>query len=366
MAFDFTLFVTAPGGLHNGNLAIAASQGGGYGIVDLEFEKDVAAARPRLRDIARAATAPIGVRIDPVTGAEWLERVADLPETVATVILAPGLTARSLKATTRTLKAQGRQVLVEIVDRMAVPDAVKAGVNGLIAKGNEAGGRVGEQSSYILLQHLLRQDSLPVYVHGGIGLHTAGACCAVGAAGVVMDWLFVGVKESHLARHTRSRIAPLDSSRSFCVGRSLGLAYRLACLPGSTLPAELEALELALQTASATTARKRWITAIHAAVAADPPEAWPIGQDMDLARILGPQATGSAATLLAALKRSVVHHMNAAKATTPLAEGTGSARVLGTRYPVIQGPMSRVSDTAAFAASVAHAGGLPMIAAALA
>ena len=40
----------------------------------------------------------------------------------------------------------------------------------------------------------------------------------------------------------------------------------------------------------------------------------------------------------------------------------GVARVLGTRYPIVQGPMSRVSDTPAFAAAVAEAGGLPVMA----
>ena len=38
------------------------------------------------------------------------------------------------------------------------------------------------------------------------------------------------------------------------------------------------------------------------------------------------------------------------------------ARALGTRYPIVQGPMSRVSDTPAFAAAVAEAGGLPVMA----
>lgn len=365
MAFDFEFFVTAPGGLYNGRLAIAASQGGGYGIVDLEFEPDVTAGSARLQDLARATTHPIGVRIDPVTGADWLKRAPALPGTIGTIILGPGLTGRELKASVKALKAAGKRVLAEIVDRDALPETVKAGVDGIIAKGNEAGGRVADQSAYILSQHLLRQDALPVYVQGGIGMHTAGACGAVGAAGVVLDWQFARVQESRLNRQTRGRIAPLDSSRCFCVGRSLGLAYRLAALPGSTLPAGLEALELELQTAPAATSRKRWIAAIHAAVTADPPQAWPIGQEIDITRALGAQATGSAAGLLAALKQSVVQHMQMAKTTTPLAEGRGSAEVLGTRFPVIQGPMSRVSDTAAFAGSVADAGGLPMIAASM-
>ncbi len=46
-------------------------------------------------------------------------------------------------------------------------------------------------------------------------------------------------------------------------------------------------------------------------------------------------------------------------------EGQGVAAVHKTRWPIVQGPMTRVSDTAAFAADVAEAGALPMVALAL-
>jgi NAD(P)H-dependent flavin oxidoreductase YrpB (nitropropane dioxygenase family) len=45
--------------------------------------------------------------------------------------------------------------------------------------------------------------------------------------------------------------------------------------------------------------------------------------------------------------------------------GSPLAEQHGTRYPVVQGPMTRVSDTAAFADAVASNGGLPMIALAM-
>ena len=48
-----------------------------------------------------------------------------------------------------------------------------------------------------------------------------------------------------------------------------------------------------------------------------------------------------------------------------IAEGAPLAVSHGTRYPIVQGPMTRVSDTAAFAASVAEAGALPFLALAL-
>src|SRR5581483_1284102 len=49
----------------------------------------------------------------------------------------------------------------------------------------------------------------------------------------------------------------------------------------------------------------------------------------------------------------------------PLEENAPLARAHATRYPIVQGPMTRVSDTAAFAGAVADGGGLPFLALAL-
>src|SRR5207248_1139583 len=48
-----------------------------------------------------------------------------------------------------------------------------------------------------------------------------------------------------------------------------------------------------------------------------------------------------------------------------LAEGAPLAQSHGTKYPILQGPMTRVSDTAAFADAVAAGGALPFLALAL-
>src|SRR5204863_473790 len=54
-----------------------------------------------------------------------------------------------------------------------------------------------------------------------------------------------------------------------------------------------------------------------------------------------------------------------AKRLEPLAEGSPLARAHGTRFPIVQGPMTRVSDTPEFAARIAEAGALPFVALAL-
>lgn len=77
----------------------------------------------------------------------------------------------------------------EVTDPAEAAAAVAAGVKALVAKGHEAGGRVGGTTTFVLLQQLLADPGfgLPVRAYGGIGPHTAAAAVAGGAAGVLVD-----------------------------------------------------------------------------------------------------------------------------------------------------------------------------------
>ena len=66
-----------------------------------------------------------------------------------------------------------------------------------------------------------------------------------------------------------------------------------------------------------------------------------------------------------AMRESIDDHLRLATALQPLAEGAPLARSHGTRYPIVQGPMTRVSDRPAFALQVADGGALPFLALAL-
>src|SRR5262249_27665337 len=74
---------------------------------------------------------------------------------------------------------------------------------------------------------------------------------------------------------------------------------------------------------------------------------------------------GTVGGVVTAFRDHMSAQLQSARDTTPLAPGAGVAQTNGTRYPVVQGPMTRVSDQPAFAAAVADAGGLPFLALAL-
>src|SRR4029453_11988153 len=71
------------------------------------------------------------------------------------------------------------------------------------------------------------------------------------------------------------------------------------------------------------------------------------------------------AGILRLLREAAADHVRAARAGRPLDGGAPLARAPGTEKPIVQGPMTRVSDTAAFAEAVAEAGALPFLGLAL-
>ena len=91
---------------------------------------------------------------------------------------------------------------------------------------------------------------------------------------------------------------------------------------------------------------------------------WPLGQDACFARSLSARHP-SVAELVPALRRAITTHIATAVDLRPIDAGSPLALSHGTHYPIVQGPMTRVSDTAAFALSVAEQGALPFVALAL-
>ncbi|HEY3139736.1 MAG TPA: nitronate monooxygenase, partial [Acidimicrobiales bacterium] len=170
---DLIIGVT-PGARPDGRLVVGVCRGGGLGVLDLG--RDLDRAGDELRLVESRYDGPFGVR---------LGREIDVDPTALTdhvgVVIVPDASA------VVRWQTGGRRVLVEVTSVQDAAAAVAAGAAGLIAKGAESGGRVGEETAFVLLQRLVGQVELPLWLQGGIGLHTAAAAIAGGARGVVLD-----------------------------------------------------------------------------------------------------------------------------------------------------------------------------------
>lgn len=226
--------------------------------------------------------------------------------------------------------------------------ALASGASGLIAKGQESGGRAGDESSFVLLQRLValvetRATRIPVWCQGGIGIHTAAAAVAGGARGVVLDSILAVYPECSLPADLKSAVAALDGSEIRTIG-----GHNIYALSRDS--GELEALQAADVP-----------TLLARASSVDGTAIYPVGQDAALGRAALLECANIEA-LINTLRQRVSAQLRQAKQLKVLDEHNPWAVAHGTRYPVAQGPMTRVSDTSAFATAVAEGGGLPFLA----
>jgi len=341
------IWVETPFGAPEPRIVVAAARAGALGVLDLG--PDASGARDALAVVAARIGAPFGVRVD----ARCALSPADLPPTVHTVVVAElGVLERwrddhagdSVGEPGGT--GEARRLVAEVRSAAEARDALAAGVDGLVARGAESGGRVGTTGAFVLGQQVWALTDLPVWIQGGVGRHTAAAAVVGGATGVVVDAQAALLRESRLPRPVRLALAAMDGSETKVVaGHRIFTRPDLwvAGLDDRTAPDELAAR---LGTASLSD------------------HALPAGQDAALASGFATRY-GTVGAMVAGLRREIADHVEAARRVEPLAPGGGVAATTGTAYPVVQGPMTRVSDRAAFAVKVADGGALPFLALAL-
>ncbi len=307
-------------------IALAAWRGA-VGILDLG--RDPSAAERALA-LVRRSVKSFGVRLG--RGVEMA-----LPNE-ATVVVVDAASAAEAVA-----RYAGRAVLVQVTSIEEARAAVATGANGILAKGSEAGGRVGDEPSLILLQRILREvpASMPVWSQGGAGLHTAAACIAAGARGVVLDAQLALLPEASTSEKTRRAISAMDGSETRVVA-----GHRIYSSPtAATPPPGVTEDEIARS------------------FGADDPQVdlLPLGQDAAFARVFA-EKMGSVERVVRRLRAAMAANVRSAAAVDPLRPHSPFATLHGITYPIAQGPMTRVSDRAAFAESVSRAGALPFLA----
>ncbi|MDH3285204.1 MAG: nitronate monooxygenase, partial [Acidobacteriota bacterium] len=191
----FRLVAQTPPKPSDPSIAIAASRAGDLGVLNLELTDDLLEARRLITSMVRHAGRETGVKLDSARHGLAAQVLGDLPKTVRVVIFTTH-DPRALPELIPQLQAAGHEVWLEVTSLEEGRLGAKWDVDGLIAKGNEAGGWVAEETTFILLQRLKAEIDVPVYAHGGIGTHTAAACAAAGAAGVVLDAQLALTRES--------------------------------------------------------------------------------------------------------------------------------------------------------------------------
>ncbi len=220
--------------------------------------------------------------------------------------------------------------------------AEQSGAEGIIIKGNEAGGLVGYESTFVLFQRIIKEiNTLPVWVQGGIGLHTAAAVKALGATGIVLDSQLALFPESSVPQEIKDLASKLNGTETKIIA-----GHRVLVRPNSPVIPENVTAEELRQYFTDFDLNKSYI---------------PMGQDVSLAIGLY-EDFKTLKRMIFGFKEAMYGHLKQAKALKVISENNIMAQKLGLRYPIAQGPMTRVSDVPLFANAVADAGALPFVA----
>ncbi|HEV8198850.1 MAG TPA: SDR family NAD(P)-dependent oxidoreductase [Candidatus Polarisedimenticolia bacterium] len=354
------IVVSLPGTFDPG-LPIAAARAGATGLLDLQGISDPETARAalgRLVDLARGGR--IGAVLSPAEDAIVAAAASILPDD-ATFLLALDEDA-DLQDVVARLRRGTRRVgaIVHSVEDLERAEA--RGFDVAAARGLEAGGRVGDETTFVLLQRLSPRSRLPLFAWGGIGWHTAAACVVGGASGIVLDWQLALLRESPLPAAMRRRVERMDGSETATVRDPSGGLLRLFARPGFTARDAIERLAESLRTAPAAAWREGLCALLNAPVLEE--RLWLMGQDASFAASFRREGE-SVGRVLPALRARVAAALAGAAASRALDSGAPLARSHGTTYPIVQGPMTRVSDVPAFIDAVERGGALPVLALAL-
>ena len=234
------VFALAPIGNEGIAIAAAACRAKALGWVDLSSERCPSTAECFAR-IGKLTADPFGIRVhaNAILSGPLLEPAIHSP--AAVWVPAWSLDPESLPELAARIASTNRIAIAEVTTRAEARSAHAAGFHGLVLSGHEAGGWCGSESSFVLLQGVLAESDLPVWVRGGIGPSVAAGCIAAGAAGVVLDGALLLSRESPLTPVLRDRVADGMAVKPLWSLRARAPALRVFAAAGSESLVRLKA-----------------------------------------------------------------------------------------------------------------------------
>ncbi len=258
------------------------------------------------------------------------------------------------------------KIVLEIQDINITEHITKADPHALILKGNEAGGKVSNYSSFILMQWYLKNSDLPVFIHGGVGRYTAAGMFAAGVSGLVMDSQLLMTDEAPVSDNFKKLLANVDESDSTEVVFNGEEIFRVFAKLGTKVVKDLKVTAVELGKDPDGLA-KVYKTICDKVTALDDPDAqyiqslFYLGQDGVFAKDFVKESS-KIEEIIPAFFKTIGENLNCIDAFDPIQPGAPFAKDQGTKFPLIQGPMANISDNSDFAGRVLKEGALPFFA----
>ncbi|MCD4721719.1 MAG: nitronate monooxygenase, partial [Desulfobacula sp.] len=258
------------------------------------------------------------------------------------------------------------KIVMEIKD-ININDKIKeVSPHALILKGNEAGGKVSKYSSFILMQWYLKNNELPLFIHGGVGKYTAAGLFAAGASGLVMDSQFLMTDKAPVSDNFKKLLGMVDESDSTEIIYNGQDIYRVFAKLGTKIVKDLKLQ--AIEFNDDPDGRQKLYESIKDNMAAFDKEdekfiqsLFYLGQDGVFAKDFVKEST-SLKEIISSFFKSIGENLNFIDNNDPIKSGSPFAKDQGTKFPLIQGPMANISDNSDFANKVLEQGALPFFA----
>lgn len=220
---------------------------------------------------------------------------------------------------------------------------------GLVIKGNESGGPVGDDSVFILFQKVVQIAKCPLWLRGGVGVHTSAAALALGAQGIMLEEECYLFPEFGVNKDLKRLIARLDGSETR-VANGRRFFINQPYWPKEKSKDFIDEKYLLEQLNVAPTSKSPLIQ---------------FGQSIGLAGA-NLKRFSNLGNFITQIKWAATGYLTQAKYLA--SSGINQQRFqqdFGVALPIAQGPMTRVSDEPEFTKAVADAGALPFFALAL-
>ena len=219
---------------------------------------------------------------------------------------------------------------------------IAKGINQLIVKGNEASGRVGNDSAFILFQRIKKAfPRVKLWLQGGSGINSAPAVIAGGGNGVVLDSQLAGFAQACPNSDIKNLLPSIDGTETQVIA-----GHRVLVRPQSpskeSIKNEIDLKPYLLDF----DLNKNFIIA---------------GQDLALADQYAKRYR-SLTNFLEAMVNNLESRITQASQLQIFNPQSTFAKEYQLAFPVAAGPMTRVSDSPEFLHAVAEAGGLPFFA----
>ncbi|MCP3952854.1 MAG: acyltransferase domain-containing protein, partial [Desulfobacterales bacterium] len=255
---------------------------------------------------------------------------------------------------------------IETIDIDCVDALESLSPHGLVIRGSEAPGKGSRYSAFILMQWYLENTRFPLFIHGGVGWHTAAGMFAAGANGIVLDNQLYLTAQAPVDARFKNTILKIEENDSTVIGRTLPCQYRFFSKLGTRIVKDLKSREAGLkETQNPDDALYSEIaknmTALDDSTAEPLQSLFYLGQDAVFAKHFV-KASDDIGDVLKDFFETIGRRLGLIDDHDPMRAGTALAREHGTRYPIMQGPMANISDTPEFARRILDAGALPFFA----